>query len=122
MVYFISEKPTTSSESTTEPAKPTTDGVSNERKTDFTFEIRVNEKWDDQLEDKASEKYKKISTLLKEQILKAYSGNSELQNVEIISFRKGSVIAEFKLTFKTSLTTKEAMAPLKQETADGKLG
>ena len=36
--------------------------------------------------------------------------------------RKGSVIAEFKLTFKTSLTTKEAMAPLKQETADGKLG
>ena len=37
-------------------------------------------------------------------------------------YRKGSIIAEFKLTFKTSLTAKEAMAPLKQETADGKLG
>ena len=36
--------------------------------------------------------------------------------------RKGSIVAEFKLTFKTSLTAKEAMAPLKQETADGKLG
>ena len=38
------------------------------------------------------------------------------------SYRKGSIIAEFKLTFKTSLTAKEAMAPLKQEIADGKLG
>ena len=37
-------------------------------------------------------------------------------------YRKGSIITEFKLTFKTSLTAKEAMAPLKQETADGKLG
>ena len=37
-------------------------------------------------------------------------------------YRKGSIIAEFKLTFKTSLTAKEAMAPLKQEIADGKLG
>ena len=36
--------------------------------------------------------------------------------------RKGTIVAEFKLTFKTSLTAKEAMAPLKQETADGKLG
>jgi len=36
---------------------------------DFTFEIHVKEKWDDQLEDKDSEKYKKISTLLKEQVL-----------------------------------------------------
>ena len=36
--------------------------------------------------------------------------------------RKGSIIAEFKVTFKTSLTTEEAKAPLKQETADGKLG
>ena len=41
----------------------------------------------------------------------------------VISFlRKGSIVAEFKLTFKTSLTAKQAMAPLKQETADGKLG
>ena len=49
-------------------------------------------------------------------------------DVELIFFyysnlhRKGSIIAEFKLAFKTSLTAKEAMAPLKQETADGKLG
>ena len=40
----------------------------------------------------------------------------------IFFLRKGSIVAEFKLTFKTSLTAKQAMAPLKQETADGKLG
>ena len=40
----------------------------------------------------------------------------------IFFIRKGSIVAEFKLTFKMSLTAKEAMAPLKQETADGKLG
>lgn len=39
-----------------------------------------------------------------------------------ILYRKGSIIAEFKLTFKKRLTAKEAILPLKQETADGKLG
>lgn len=36
--------------------------------------------------------------------------------------RRGSIVAEFKLTFKTSLTANEAMVPLKEGTADGKLG
>ena len=39
MVYFISELPTTSLGSTTEPAKPTTDEVSNERKTGWYIDI-----------------------------------------------------------------------------------
>ena len=39
MVYFISELPTTSLGSTTEPAKPTTDEVSNERKTGWSIDI-----------------------------------------------------------------------------------
>ena len=37
-------------------------------------------------------------------------------------FRPGSVIAEFQLTFKTKVTGEEALAPLKRETAGGKLG
>ena len=42
--------------------------------------------------------------------------------VFIFYFRKGSIIAEFKLTFKAEVTAEEALAPLKKETADGKLG
>lgn len=38
------------------------------------------------------------------------------------SFRKGSVVAEFKLTFKTKLKNEEALAPLKEGIKDGKLG
>ena len=39
-----------------------------------------------------------------------------------VFFRPGSVIAEFQLTFKTKVTGEEALAPLKRETAGGKLG
>ena len=39
-----------------------------------------------------------------------------------IYFRKGSIIAVFQLTFKAKVTAEEALAPLKKETADGKLG
>ena len=55
---------------------------------------------------------------------KNISGNlwTRPQFFVIFFLRKGSIVAEFKLIFKTSLTAKQAMAPLKQETADGKLG
>ena len=39
-----------------------------------------------------------------------------------VFFRSGSIIADFKLTFKTSVTVKGAIAPLKKATANGKLG
>ena len=40
----------------------------------------------------------------------------------VFIFRKGSIIAVFQLTFKAKVTAEEALAPLKKETADGKLG
>jgi len=102
--------------------KPTTEEVEAERKTEFVFEVRVYEEWDNQLRDKTSEKYKELSALLKKEIFRAYSGNSDLEDIEIISLRPGSIIAEFQLTFKTKVTGEEALAPLKRETAGGKLG
>ena len=62
---------------------------------DFTFEIRVNEKWDDQLENKDSEKYKKISTLLKEQVLL----NTDVQHLLFSSRQSSSLKNPFLIPF-----------------------
>ena len=62
---------------------------------DFTFEIRVNEKWDDQLEDKDSEKYKKISTLLKEQVL----SNTDVQHLLFSCRQSFSLANPFLIPF-----------------------
>ena len=35
---------------------------------DFVFEIRVNKEWNERLRDKASDKFKELSTLLKEEV------------------------------------------------------
>ena len=37
-------------------------------------------------------------------------------------FRRGSIVAEFQLIFKTKVTEEEALVELKRETANGKLG
>ena len=42
--------------------------------------------------------------------------------VSYVCCRKGSIIAEFQLTFRTKVTAKEAMVPLRREIADGKMG
>lgn len=38
------------------------------------------------------------------------------------AFRSGSVVAEFKLIFKTKVEVEEAFAPLKKGVKDGKMG
>ncbi|PFX24473.1 hypothetical protein AWC38_SpisGene10897 [Stylophora pistillata] len=111
------EKPP--SEST---SRPTTADVAVERKTDFSIEIRVSEEWDDRLTDTSSEKFKELANRMKQEIRKAYSGDFKLKEVVIISMRKGSIIAEFQLKFDKEVTAEEVLAPLKKETADGKLG
>jgi len=97
----------------------TTEAVEKE---EYIFEIRVYKEWDDQLRDETSKKFKELSTLLKKEIGKAYSGVSELKEVRIMSMRPGSIVADFQLTFETKVTLEEALAPLKKETANGKLG
>lgn len=94
----------------------------NEKKSDFTFEIRVFKEWDDKLRDKDSETYKQLSTFLTKEIYKAYSGVPGLKEVKITSMRRGSIMVEFQLMFRSSITSEEALAPLKKVTADGKLG
>ena len=41
---------------------------------------------------------------------------------ECLFCRQGSIVVDFQLIFETRVTVKEALAPLKTETADGKLG
>lgn len=45
-----------------------------------------------------------------------------MKEVKIISMRPGSTVVDFQLIFETKVTSKEALAPLKKVTADGKLG
>jgi len=105
-------------------SKPPTEAVQHEGKTEFAFEIRLYEEWDDQLRDKTSIKFRELSALLEKEIVKAYIGISEWKKVEIISMRPDTtaVIVVFKMTFKEKVTVEEALGPLKTETADGKLG
>ncbi|XP_067040326.1 neurogenic locus notch homolog protein 1-like [Acropora muricata] len=110
----VSSKATT--ESTTEA------GADDIRKTVFSLEIRVQQDWDDSLKDKNSQKFKDLADLMSKQIWVVYSGSSELEKVEIISMRPGSIITEFKLTFKTQVTTGDALAPLRRVMATGNLG
>ena len=37
-------------------------------KIDFTFEIRLYEEWDERFRDKGSEKFKKLATLMKNEV------------------------------------------------------
>lgn len=112
----------TSLEILSSTTKPSTETVPNEKKPDFTFEVRVLKEWDDKLRDKHSEAYKQLSTLLTKEIYKAYSGVPGLKEVKITSMRRGSIMVEFQLVFRSSITSEEALAPLKKVTADGKLG
>lgn len=104
-------------------SNPTTEAeVSANRKTVFPLEIRLLEDWDNSLGDKMSQKFKDLARMMSQQIRRAYSGSSEWKDVEIISMRPGSIIVEFKLTFKTEVITRDAMAPLRRVIATGNLG
>jgi len=117
---------TTKASSSTEEERSTTEPTSEtdteERKTDFTFEIRVYKEWDESLRDKTSDTFKNFSNLIKKEIIKTYSGVLGLKEVKIIAMRPGSTVVDFQLIFETKVTSKEALAPLKKMVADGKLG
>jgi len=117
---------TTKASSSTEEERSTTEPISEtdteERKTDFTFEIRVYKEWDESLRDKTSDAFKNFSTLIKKEIFRTYSGVLGLKDVKVISMRPGSTVVDFQLIFETKVTSKEALSPLKKMIADGKLG
>ncbi|XP_044176217.1 von Willebrand factor D and EGF domain-containing protein-like isoform X2 [Acropora millepora] len=115
-----SRSKTTSSKATSNPT--TEAGVDDNGKKVFSLEIRLLEDWDNRLRDKVGRKFKDLATMIRQQIWRAYPGSSELKDVEIISMRPGSIIVTFKLTFKTEVITRDALAPLRRVTVTGKLG
>ncbi|XP_015768009.1 PREDICTED: fibropellin-1-like isoform X3 [Acropora digitifera] len=115
-----SRSKTTSSKATSNPT--TEAGVDRNRKKVFSLEIRLLEDWDNSLRDKIGRKFKDLATMIRQQIWRAYSGSSELKDVQIISMRPGSIIVTFKLTFKTEVIIRDALAPLRRVTVTGNLG
>ncbi|KAJ7351107.1 hypothetical protein OS493_036564 [Desmophyllum pertusum] len=90
--------------------------------TELVVELRIQRTWDNDLRDENSKVYKELSFLLEKEILKQYSQNDDFVAVEILSFEPGSVVVEFKLTFKRKLEDEEALGPLKKYIKDGKMG
>ncbi|KAJ7351103.1 hypothetical protein OS493_036559 [Desmophyllum pertusum] len=76
----------------------------------------------DDLEDKKITLTRSCLFSLKKKILKQYSQYGGFISVEILSFKPGSVVVEFKLTFKRKLGDEKALAPLKHSIKDGKMG
>lgn len=119
---IIPASDTITSPSPTSQGSETKRPKTEEPETELTIKLRIQKEWDDDLEDEKSEAYRDLSFLLEEEIRKQYSQGDDLIAVKILKFKKGSVVAEFKLTFKRKLENEEALAPLKEGIKDGKLG
>ncbi|XP_048577404.1 uncharacterized protein LOC125559774 [Nematostella vectensis] len=73
-----------------------------------------------ELSDKRTKEYNDLQTSLEKEFQATYKNDADFQRVNIESFSKGSVIAKFKLFFKTE--KKVPLGPLADELKDGKLG
>ncbi|KAL9972518.1 hypothetical protein ACROYT_G018840 [Oculina patagonica] len=90
---------------------PTSSG---EPATELVIELHIQRPWNDDLEEEKSDAYKELSLLLKTEIRELYSKDETFVGVTILSFKSGSVVAEFKLIFKTKVEAEKAFAPLKK--------
>ncbi|CAH3035734.1 unnamed protein product [Porites lobata] len=107
----------------TVPSKPTTELVQEGIATDFELVLRVYKEWDDRFRVETSDQFKSLAGVLKNEMLKIYSRVPKFKNVTIISMRPDELlVVEFKLTFKTKVTVKDALAPLKKKVSSGQLG
>jgi len=82
--------------------------------------MTIKKEWKAEYADKNSKAFGDMAALLKNEIQRVYSG--KLKEVIILSFRRGSIVARFKLVFKSHIGEDEASAPLKKEIEDGELG
>jgi len=87
---------------------------------EHSLEMRIRKEWRPEYADKNSKTFLEMATLLKNEIQQVYSG--KLKEVIILSFRRGSIVAKFKLVFKADISQEEASAPLKKQIEDGELG
>jgi len=105
-------------ESTTVTVQPTTP----QPETKLVVELRIQQAWNKDLEDESSQAFKELSQTLEIQITEQYSQDDNFIGVEILSFRPGSVVAQFQLLFKNILEDEKALTPLKEAVQDGNLG
>ncbi|XP_078371962.1 von Willebrand factor D and EGF domain-containing protein-like isoform X7 [Oculina patagonica] len=114
----VGDIPTTSKKDKTATAQPTTE----QPETELVVQLRIQRTWNKDLENKNSQAYKELSSIIEIQITKQYSNDDNFIGVKILSFRPGSVVAEFQLMFKNKLEDEEALAPLKKAAEDGEMG
>ncbi|PFX16669.1 Neurogenic locus notch-like protein 2 [Stylophora pistillata] len=88
----------------------------------ISVEIRIEKTWNEDLRDESSTSYKELASIIEDEIRKQYSGVKNFIGVQIVAFRPGSIVAEFKLLFKQKFSDDTALAPLKKAVGNGKLG
>ncbi|XP_048578079.1 von Willebrand factor D and EGF domain-containing protein [Nematostella vectensis] len=107
-----SEDPTTSTNTRSTAKVPIT--------AEYTAQCRLKIPWINELSDKRTKEYNDLQTSLEKEFQATYKNDADFLRVNIESFSKGSVIAKFKLFFKTE--KKDPLGPLADELKDGKLG
>ncbi|XP_068690659.1 uncharacterized protein [Montipora foliosa] len=89
---------------------------------EYTFSIKILNDWTDDLQDKDSDAFREMSSQLESELKKKLSGIRNFIGVKVLSFRKGSIVAEFQLIFSTKVQPKEALDMMKEKMNDGNLG
>lgn len=110
--------PTIEAREKTNTPKPTTD----DPETVITVEIRIESSWNEDLKDETSAAFKDLALVIENEIGKQYSEVNNFIGVQILAFRRGSVVVEFKLLFKKKVTDETAVAPLRKAVDNGSLG
>ncbi|XP_078371975.1 von Willebrand factor D and EGF domain-containing protein-like isoform X3 [Oculina patagonica] len=112
--------PTSEERETKQPA--TKEPETEKPETELTVELRIEMKWNNDLKDETSEAFRNLANEFKSEIEDQYSQDDDFIAVEILSFKQGSVVVEFKLTFKKQLDNEKALGALKEGIKDGKMG
>ncbi|XP_067041983.1 uncharacterized protein [Acropora muricata] len=89
---------------------------------EYSYKIKLMETWNDELNDKNSDAFKDLKNVLEEEIMNKLRKTKNIIGVNVVSFSKGSIVAEFKLIYHTSDEPKEAFEMLKEKISDGNLG
>ncbi|XP_068690657.1 uncharacterized protein [Montipora foliosa] len=89
---------------------------------EYAFSIKILKNWTDDLQDKESDAFQELSFQFETEIKKKLSETRDFIGVKVISFRKGSIVAEFKLIFNTRVQREEALEMMKEKINDGNLG
>ncbi|XP_068690355.1 uncharacterized protein [Montipora foliosa] len=89
---------------------------------EYAFSIKILEDWTDDLQDTESDAFQELSFQFETEIKKKLSETRDFIGVKVISFRKGSIVAEFKLIFNTKVQREEALDMMKEKINDGNLG